>query len=127
MNNRDTILPDSVSIFKNIAAFDLSAKAWFDDLRLEMLLVYIVDQVRSEALPILAAQFDVLGFKGWALCNTDDDRRALIKRAIELHRYKGTPWAIKESLKSIGFTNVRIEEHTPDHWAKFRVYLENEN
>lgn len=125
MNRRDSILPDSIAIFENIAAFDLAAKAWIDDIKIEELLVYNVDRVNSKALPLLAAQFDVLGKKGWNLCQTDTERRALIKRAIELHRYKGTPWAIKQALKSIGFQNVVIEEHTSGHWARFKVYLDN--
>jgi hypothetical protein len=35
MMSSETILPDSVAIFKNIEAFDLAAKTWIDDLKLE--------------------------------------------------------------------------------------------
>ncbi len=35
---------------------------------------------------------------------------ALIKAAIELHRYKGTPWAIREIVRRLGFGEVRIIE-----------------
>lgn len=123
----ETILPDSVAIFKNIEAFDLAAKAWIDDLQLETLLVYIIDQVDADALPLLAEQFDVLGYKGWKLANTEDDRRNLIKKAIELHRYKGTPWAVKEAMKSIGFTDAVLTEHTGSSWANFKVELFNKS
>lgn len=41
-------------------------------------------------------------------------RRELIKRAIELHRYKGTPWSIREALRSIGFGNAVILEGPAD-------------
>lgn len=125
--NRETIIADSVGIFKNIEAFDLAAKAWIDDLKLEVLLVYVIDQVESDALPVLAQQFDVLGYRGWKLANTDADRRALIKKAIELHRYKGTVWAVAEAMKSIGFTDAQIIEHTSGHWANFKVELFNKS
>lgn len=82
-----------------IGSFDLSP-----------LLVYMIDTVPSSALPWLAQQFGVLGFRGWDLITTDLERRSLIKTAIEIWRYKGTPYAIKQALKSIGYNNVQIIE-----------------
>lgn len=67
-------------------------------LDLSVLLVYLVDLVGADLLPVLAEQFHVMGDEGWLLANADDQRRTLIKRAIELHRYKGTTWAVKEVL-----------------------------
>jgi P2-related tail formation protein len=37
-------------------------------------------------------------------------QRELIKSAIELHRFKGTPWSIKEALRRIGFGGAQILE-----------------
>ncbi|MEC5207377.1 phage tail P2-like protein [Vogesella perlucida] len=65
-------------------------------LDLSTLLVYLVDLVGADLLPVLAEQMHVMGDEGWLLANTDDQRRTLIKRAVELHRYKGTVWAVKE-------------------------------
>jgi phage tail P2-like protein len=126
-SNIETILPDSISIYKNLLAFDLAVGEWMEGDRIDKLLIYCIDTVEASALPALAEQFDVLGYKGWALCNTEQDRRNLIKKAIELHRYKGTVWAIRESLKSIGFTDVTVEEGVNGHWARFRVTLNNQN
>jgi len=126
MNREDTILPDSMAIFPHFMAYDIAVKEWLDDLGLEVLLIYLVDQVDSRALSLLGSQFDVMGFKGWNLCNTDAERRALIKRAIELHRYKGTKWAVAESLKSIGFNDVQITEHVNGHWARFSLFVDNQ-
>ena len=75
---------------------------------------------------VLGEQFDVMGYKGWNLCNSDTERRALIKRAIELHRYKGTKWAVQEALKSIGFEDIKITEHVNGHWARFSLDVDNE-
>jgi P2-related tail formation protein len=127
MNNRETILPDSVAIFPNILAFDLATKEYLESLRLELLLIYFIDQVDARALPILGRQFDVLGNKGFRLATSEQQKRDILKRAIELHRYKGTVWAVKESLKSIGFHDIILTEHTGGHWAKFRLSIQNQN
>lgn len=125
MNKQDTILPDSIAIFPHLMAFDIAMKNQMLKIPLQVLLVYLVDNVPAAALPILAAQFDVLGYKGLALCQTEQDQRNLIKKAIELHRYKGTRWAVKEALKSIGFTDIAIDEHTNSNWATFKVRITN--
>lgn len=96
--------------FPNVAALHDVIKARFDAVPQDALLVYLVDSVAEGALVFLAEQFDVLGYGGWALATNEADRRALIGRAIELHRYKGTPWAIEEALKTIGFDKVIINE-----------------
>lgn len=72
--------------------------------------VYLIGQVHADALYYLAEQFDVLGYKGWFLANTEQARRNLIRRAIELHRFMGTPWAVKESIRSLGFQDVTLIE-----------------
>lgn len=76
----------------------------------ENVMVYLVDIVPMDVLYFIAEQWDVLGLKGWDLCNTDEEKRALVKGAIELHRYKGTPWAITEALRKVGFGDCSIAE-----------------
>ncbi len=69
-------------------------------------------------------------------------QRELIKSAIELHRYKGTPWSIKEALRRIGFGGAEILEGVgqyydgtflhngtvtysgANNWANFRVIFD---
>jgi P2-related tail formation protein len=112
-------------------------------LPLDQLLVNLVDNVTAGALPWLAEQFHVTGLEGWNLCVTEADRRSLIKRAIWLHRKKGTPWAVKEGLKSVGFGGAELIERLPSlnydgaetftgtenygsgvNWARFKVLLD---
>lgn len=81
----------------------------FDALDLNALLVYLIDLVTPSALPALAEQFHVTGLEGWVFTRTEQERRTLIKNAIELHKYKGTPWAIKQVLKTLGQTG-QMEE-----------------
>lgn len=124
MTNKGTILADSINYIPHLQAFDLLVKKRFTDLQLDRLLVYIIDNVDADAIPYLADQFDVLGYKGFKLASNETEQREIIKRAIELHRYKGTLWAVREALTSIGFGDAVIEEHVEGHWAKFRVTID---
>lgn len=103
-------------------------------------LVYLIDTVPEEALYTLAVQFNVLGWAGWNLASTEADKRALIKRAYLIHRYKGTIFGIDLALRALGFSDITIREglgvehdgtHVRDgsityaggNWATFRVSL----
>jgi phage tail P2-like protein len=93
---------------------------------LSPMVVYDFDHVVESALPLLAEQFHILGAEGWALAETITEKRALLKRAIELHRHKGTPWAIKQALAALSF-NTRIFEwfdYDGDPY-RFRVEVES--
>lgn len=82
-----------------------------DNIDLSVLMVGLVDIVDSSALPWLGEQFSLFG-DGWELAESDDVRRMLIKSAIELHRYKGTPWSIREIIRRFGFGEVDLIEGT---------------
>ncbi len=58
-----------------------------------------IDQINdSEILDLLAWQFHI---EGYELAQSLEEKRNLIKRAIELHRYKGTKYAIKKVLEAL--------------------------
>lgn len=137
----DNILASGISQKTHLAAFDELAGLRFAALEIEKVLIYVIETVDADALYYLAEQFDVLGYRGWKLATTEAERRALIKRAVLLHRYKGTPFAIKEALRSIGFDNTVIQEginylydasithnganeYGGDDWATFRVIFD---
>lgn len=119
-----TVLADSIAYLPHLAAWNTLFLTWFAKKDYSQFLIYIIDSVKSEVLPLLAWQLDVLGFRGWNLATNDDERRALIKKAIELHRYKGTVWAVKESLASIGYGDLQLVEHVDGHWANFRFTVD---
>lgn len=77
---------------------------------LEMFLPMLIDTAPIQALTHLAEFFSVLGIEGWEFASTETERRALLKQAVELHRYKGTPWAVKEAVRRVGFLDVFLEE-----------------
>jgi P2-related tail formation protein len=61
-------------------------------------------------------------------------QRALIKMAIQLHRFRGTPWSIKTALATLGWASVSIAEGQDswggsqypanEGWAVFRVMIQ---
>lgn len=99
-----------ISGVPHLAAFVNVAESMYFDIDLSKILVYLIDQAPADTLPFLAEQFDVLGYKGWLFADTDTKKRALLKKAIVLHKKKGTPWAIREALKAIGYVDVEIIE-----------------
>lgn len=61
-------------------------------------------------------------------------QRALVKAAIQLHRFRGTPWSIKSALAMLGWTDVSMLEGEASWggtqypanqgWAVFRVMVQ---
>ena len=61
-------------------------------------------------------------------------QRSLIKMAIQLHRYRGTPWSITTALATLGWSSVSILEGqsswggsaypSNQGWAVFRVIIQ---
>jgi P2-related tail formation protein len=68
------------------------------------------------------------------LALTEGAQRDLLKSAIGLHRFRGTPWAIKQALASLGWPTVTLLEGqtswggfaypSSEGWAVFRVMIE---
>lgn len=101
-----------------------------DDLDLNVMLVYLIDLVKPSLLPALADQFSLLDEAAWELAESEEAKRNLIKNAAELHRFKGTPWAIREVIRLLGFGEVTLMEglHAqpstePSTWPLYRVVL----
>ncbi|EMW45209.1 phage tail protein I [Escherichia coli 2780750] len=91
------------SILANIAA------ERFAQLDLTALMVYLIDQVDASALPALAEQFHVQGLEGWLFTTDEREKRELIKQAIELHKYKGTIWAVRRGLEILSLPGTISE------------------
>ncbi len=91
------------SILANIAA------ERFAQLDMTTLLVYLVDVVDASALPSLAEQFHVQGLEGWLFASNEQEKRELIKQSIELHKYKGTAWAVRRVLEILSLPGAITE------------------
>lgn len=125
----NAVMADSISYLPEYQAwYNAIVNTLGSEIDLSKLLVYMIDTVDASAIPFLAYQFDVLGYKGMRMAQTEADQRNVLKSAIELHRYKGTEWAIQQALLSIGFANVVIKKGIAggyDHWAKFGLDITN--
>ncbi|MFZ2062749.1 MAG: phage tail protein [Candidatus Binatus sp.] len=68
------------------------------------------------------------------LALTEAAQRELLKNAIALHRFRGTPWSVKQALASLGWTTVSLLEGqtswggvaypSNQGWAVFRVMID---
>lgn len=68
-----------------------------------------------EFLPQLAWSLSV---DFWELATTDEQRRELIRGAIQWHRKRGTPWAIKQALAAFGYPVLELVEQS-DYYAQW--------
>lgn len=104
----------------------------------------LIHLVAPEHLELLAESRSILGADGYWLAESDQMKRRLIKGAYELHRHKGTTWAIREIVRRLGFGEVEIIEgmgnkhhngeivrdgryaygHS-DRWAHYRIIMNN--
>jgi P2-related tail formation protein len=110
----------------------LVAERW-DNWDLSPFMVYLVDICAPTVLPYLADQFDIDGLRGFGMAVSEDQQRDIIKKSIALHKFLGTPWAIREACRTVGFPVIVLEEGvtavqggptSPDDWARFRVLVE---
>lgn len=114
-----------------VALSCLVSERW-DNWDLSPFMLYLVDICAPAALSYLADQFDIDGVRGFGLAGDEEQQRELIKRSIELHKFIGTPWSIREACGTIGFPVIFLEEGvtaygekpTPADWAQFRILLE---
>lgn len=94
--------------------------------------------------PLLPWLSWTLSVEAWHEARSDEARRNLILTSIEVHRRKGTPWAIRLLIRALGFGEVTIIErvggltysgsalyngdypHEPlaDTWATYKLVFE---
>lgn len=93
------LLPPSIAIDENISKLAQSGEDIFSFLlsQTDNTLIYsAIDRLQEEVLDLLAWQFHI---EGYELVGSLEEKRAMIKNAIEIHRHKGTKWAIKKVLE----------------------------
>lgn len=125
MSDRYIVIADSLKYQPHTYAFDIWMQQFFKRIDVSKLLIYLVDQVDPQVLPFLAKEFDVEGNKGWNFADTVEEQRELIRQAVALHRYKGTPWAVEQSIIMAGMDGATLVENVGTDpatgWAVFRV------
>ena len=104
------LLPDAIDDERFRAYLGMTRQT-LGAIDLNALQVWDFDYVNASLLPHLAEELNVTGYRGWLLADTELQKRELLKVAIELHRYAGTPFAIEKALQSVGFTSATIIEN----------------
>ena len=79
------------------------------DIDLSPFMIYLIDHVDIRVLKHLAYQFHILGDEGWSLCETEKEKRELLKVAISIHRIKGTKKAIEWCLDVFNLNGIVSE------------------
>jgi phage tail P2-like protein len=95
------LFPPNLREDKNVQAFAEILDRVFSELTeedLQKLFVYAIDSQPESVINWLAWQFHV---EGYELAQSLEEKRNLVKNAIELHRYKGTRYAIERVLEAL--------------------------
>lgn len=77
---------------------------------LSQIMATLVDLLDDQFIELLAEKWSATGDDGLFFAGSNQSKRGLIKKSIELHRHKGTPWAIREVLRQLGFGEIEIDE-----------------
>ncbi|MCD7779312.1 MAG: phage tail protein I [Candidatus Gastranaerophilales bacterium] len=93
----------------NLTVFDKICEERLKNIDLDCILVSIIDNVPSDALPHLAEQYHITGNEGWLQALSETEKRNLIKSAIKMHRYKGTKYALEEIFNTLNIVG-NVEE-----------------
>ena len=117
------LLPPSLNTepFKEIAeGLDTQFQKVWEEL-VNVVIYPRIDEAGEKLLDLLGWQFHI---EGWELAKSLEDKRRLIKSAIELHKHKGTPYAIKKVLEALGLEGQVKEwfEYGGEPY-KFKVYV----
>ena len=119
------LIPPNLLADQNIKALVEAIEPEFEKVKQEIVNVLIyprIDELNEEVLDLLAWQFHI---EGYELATNITEKRNLIKKAIELHRYKGTKYAIEEVLRVLNLEGKISEwfeyNGTPYH---FRVDID---
>lgn len=106
------LMPDSIAGIKEVQdtakAIDPEMLSVSQSIR-EALILSRIDELPEPVLDLLAWQYHVDNYEPLSL--PIEQKRAQVRDAILIHRKKGTPWALKQELKNIGFP-VEIDEDT---------------
>ncbi|QZA80228.1 phage tail protein I [Deefgea piscis] len=103
--------PDLVPPLASDPRFNALAQMQQSRLSLDLTRLFLIrsQTVKSDVLPWLADQFSLIS-DGWELAESDTAQRELIVGAIALHKRKGTPSAIRDIVRRLGFGEVDIIE-----------------
>lgn len=82
----------------------------------QALFTRLIDAVDETHLDLLADAYHITGREGWDFVQTTEQKRELLKKSVQLHRLRGTPWAVKTLLQQYGLLDkVQMVEWWQPH------------
>ncbi|POY46208.1 phage tail protein [Avibacterium paragallinarum] len=93
---------------KYTALADLGNKLNLTEKR--QIMTSLVELLDDKWIELLAEKWSVTGYDGLFVAENNESKRQLVRNAVKLHRYKGTPWAIRDVLRQLGFGEIEIDE-----------------
>lgn len=99
--------PNASGLERALAAVGVPAT----DLPVPLRALWNPETCPSALLPWLGETFALMGPNGWALAESDEARRNLIRGAVDLHRHKGTVAAIRAVVRSLRLGECDIIEN----------------
>lgn len=107
------MLPDSLNHDETIKNISESIDNHIQKTELDFSNVDIYSQIDTAEEPLLSTlawHFSLTHEWLWKLAESLTAKRELLKIAIKLHQKKGTPWAIRNIIRALGFGEVDIIE-----------------
>lgn len=98
-----TLLPQNATALER--SIEVAASR---DTPVPILALWDVDACPAAALPWLAWALHV---DGWDEGATETEKRDAIRQSVRLHRKKGTPWALKRALETLGIDVDVFDQH----------------
>lgn len=120
----EDLLPSSIATQEDIR---LTSEAIDPELQLTVLIQQLtiygrIPELASNWLDQLAWQWHVDVYEPTDL--TVEQKRYIVQTALMMHRFKGTRWAIKNSLTTLGFDRIIIKEHWELHSKPYTFAVE---
>lgn len=120
----DSLLIPALRSDATMKAFESLTRRLLDQ-NVPAVVVMDIDNLPTSAIQHMAEQLSILDEPAWELAETDAARRNLLKRAFELHRFKGTVYAVRLVFLMLGLGEIEIIEGRAGH-IRDGTYVRNE-
>lgn len=80
----------------------------------EVFLTFLMQITPTEGLTAMATDLGVNGIGGFAQAATEQERRDVLQNAIRTRSKVGTPWALKQAIQTLGYSEPILIEGAAD-------------
>jgi P2-related tail formation protein len=123
-----TVLSSSVANIPHIRVFDDMVEQRCTDFPAHVVMTYLMYVLEETALTTMATDLGVNGIGGFALVQTEAERRQMLQNAIARRRRMGTIGAVKDAIMELGYSQPIIIEGAANlPWVYDGQYLFNGN